>query len=366
MTRPMTAVTRAPPFSMEASEHQKSVLREAMAELYDDFEDDTFFRVPEGRGGTFTFGEKSDDPEEAIHHIDGPPRLGTFWCITFVGVYLQVDRRRGGLFHINGWSSSKYMTNHVDSEGGKEIRKQVLERLQHEYTSRGWDRKDDNFAKLVVVCCPRPQVFFDGEKFLEESAKMTGWYVFHGISDFLRYQAAELTKEARQAWDRARKLSGNQLSSDIRLQDRIKKALLTATEVGDLKRASNLEQAAIKVEEHSRLMQKARVLAKTTDQLTILRAHGFVVEQKSGNAVLAKVMRAKEGDVARSLAGRLPFDIGNFLPVSTEVHETESWEFSTEDDTKIFLAEISTQAHAAELATMLKEQKLLSTGTSVG
>ncbi|KAK5166956.1 uncharacterized protein LTR77_007685 [Saxophila tyrrhenica] len=169
---------------MEASEAQKKSLHEAMAELYEDFEGDAFFTVPEGNGSTFSFGTKFDGADDATHHIEGSTKIGTFFCITCVRLYIQIDSRGCFTAHINAWSLCEHIFNFVDAADGEVIRKEVQGRLHYEYKTRNWDCGDDNFAKLVVVCSPRPQVFVEGEKVLEESIKLGGWNVFLGVRDF--------------------------------------------------------------------------------------------------------------------------------------------------------------------------------------
>lgn len=238
--------------------------------------------------------------------------------------------------HMHAWTADKDSPFHVDTTGGEEIRKQVLWRLQTECDSRGWNRRDEDFAHLVVMCSPKtiPRNLREAED-MDRNVLPTGWFVFLGVRDFLRDQANALREDAQKAWRRAEKITGDHSLPSLQLQDRIREMRNSAKQEDDAVGLVALQEAAALVEDCIELTQKAtRLSRRTVEEMTVLSAHGFVVDQKRNQAVLAKIIdwKSKEGDLKRCKEYKLPHDIGNFLPIPAAKRETENWSFTRQKE----------------------------------
>lgn len=279
-----------------------------------------FVCIPEGRGGTYAFGEDSYQKGNAIAYVDGTCRIGTIFCLTCVGFYFQVSKGRCFVAHLNAWTHEDHPPNAIDPEGGAEIRQQVLEKLLTEYKRREWNFRDEGFAEQIVVCCPAPESQYDGEKKLDQVVRRTGYYICEAIGDFLGSLVEELLEEARLV----------RLRSSDRLVD------------------ESVDKAA-------ELDSKAELLDQRLEHFEVGCYHGFVVEQEDGEAALAKVMELLPEDDLRLSNKAQPADMGEWQPYWLAESMTEYWHFATERDRAWLLAEKSRERKPAEISSIVAE-----------
>jgi hypothetical protein len=64
-----------------------------------------YFHVPEAKGGTFALANAHNNGvvSDVLAVITGTDYVATHWCNTCVGVFIQVDKDRFFLAHINAW-----------------------------------------------------------------------------------------------------------------------------------------------------------------------------------------------------------------------------------------------------------------------
>lgn len=134
-----------------------------------------FFRfVEEGSGGTF----RIDDPMV--------PYIGTFECMTCVGVAFRVSQRPCFVAHMAGYSAITVADHVVSKEAGRRVRRQVRSRMQEFFEDDNWDPNDRYFMSQFCVVCP--------ERGPLKEVYTIGKYVLEGLQDFL-HACARLVRE---------------------------------------------------------------------------------------------------------------------------------------------------------------------------
>ena len=113
--------------------------------------------INEGNGGTFTFTTMSGEDESINTDVNAIHRIGTWGCLTCVGVYFAVDDNRCFLAHIN---ALREFGEHRDSRActpaeGDRLKQKILEKLYKEAQDQDWRADDPRIRETIVIACPK-------------------------------------------------------------------------------------------------------------------------------------------------------------------------------------------------------------------
>ena len=119
------------------------------------------------------------------------PLVGTWGCISCVGVYFNIDEKRCFMAHINACNSVTYVHNYVTDEGGKDIQYRVVRRLCGFVEHDRWDIREHAFGSFLKIICPRYEDNGVGLGRLQHVGK----FVVRGIREVFEHCASGLEGE---------------------------------------------------------------------------------------------------------------------------------------------------------------------------
>lgn len=129
------------------------------------------------------------------------PLVGTWGCITCVGVYFNVDEERCFVAHMNGSSAVTYPSNFVTERGGQEIQEQVARRLCGFLQRDSWDIRDPAFGSGLFTICPESKnKRHKGSNILCQHA---GKFVLQAIEQFFDACARTIEIELKRRQDQS-------------------------------------------------------------------------------------------------------------------------------------------------------------------
>jgi hypothetical protein len=175
----------------------------------------------------------------------------------------------------------------VYDEEGEVMKKQVYDKLVEEKNQRRWDPEDPLFADELLVCCPRPEIFWGGYDTL-----LTGHWVIEGIRAFLSDIALALEQQCEKFLDVAKNLTGCKAYRPQTMLDCIEtkkdhldnETIQTARQ--QARRALQLSEQAKKIRDKSEFLPN--------------KCHGFIVSQKAGKGeVVLRSLYQVNDDVYR-------------------------------------------------------------------
>ena len=268
--------------------------------------DMSFRWIKQGEGGTFTFpleeARGGNVPRDALCHI------GTYWCASCVGIYLEVDENRCFCAHINSLSFDKIPPNTVTERDGQEIKAKVLAQLLIESANSHWNPRHKNFARDIVIVCPHLDLAGASEN--GETLTQTGRYTIMAIREFLNLQATSLSQEADSHTAEAQKLEAHHKPKEVIQAEKNKSTSLS-------------DQASV-------LLQRANFVPDTT-------AQGFVINHQTGAQFMFRDNVSEAQARHRGLRRfGLPRDMSPFVPVEEPGLDSWKWVFSSDADERNF------------------------------
>jgi hypothetical protein len=231
-----------------------------------------FRYVSESHGGTLPIHDKTT------------PLIGTYGCVTCVGVYFKIDESRCFFAHINA-SSCETITNFnaVTEIGGKDVITKVSRRLYGFLLKDKWDIRNEEFGKHLTILCPttKPSLW-EGKKF-----GSPGRFVVQAIRDFF-YACGRIVD--------------HEVNEGAKIHD------LKGPTGSKGKTVANIDA------ETTRLAQKATFLRQQSATKVDMEHHAFIVDPLSGEVSrrgkVYEGSKVKEEDLGEFKASRV-------LPSST-------------------------------------------------
>ncbi|KAM0723762.1 hypothetical protein Q7P37_000752 [Cladosporium fusiforme] len=149
--------------------------------------------IESSSGGTYTF-RTTHEGDVHIYDPNALPAIGTFGCLTCVGVYFKLGNTACFAAHINAVHASKDVDHDIPEAlrvvtpaEGAYVRYKTIRRLEEESKRANWPSVDK--IDQVVLVCPVMRDPTSG-------APLTGSYVVGGIRDFLDRQDMPVNTEA--------------------------------------------------------------------------------------------------------------------------------------------------------------------------
>ena len=151
--------------------------------------------VREGEGHVFSFHE-----DDQVHEDSSSPetirKVGTYGCLTCVGVYFAIDNQHCFIAHINpivrinddtGLVTKHDNTRFVTDEEGKQLRDSVAAKLRltlSEHCDPDDQETQSTMVNSIVLACPN----FDETMLVskQETRYQAARYVVEGIKDVLK------------------------------------------------------------------------------------------------------------------------------------------------------------------------------------
>ena len=137
-----------------------------------------FRNILEGQGGVF-----ERNPAGATRMI------GTWRCISCVGIYFRIDEIRCFVAHINVVSHATWGAGVVTQNNVPEIRDQVLHRLCGFLRRYNWDTSNRYFGQELTVVCP----YYHYLRW--PGYRTVGYCAIEGIKQFFKHCARALEYE---------------------------------------------------------------------------------------------------------------------------------------------------------------------------
>ena len=137
-----------------------------------------FRSILPGQGGTFThplyLNTSQHAPSHELTHI------GTFGCITCVGVYFEIDDHRCFIAHINAYVDigNRLIERNCTTREGDIIRIRVLREVHHQAYVNSWNLKLERSRQSLIVVCPEAEIISDERWVFADCADIkhkTGW-----------------------------------------------------------------------------------------------------------------------------------------------------------------------------------------------
>jgi hypothetical protein len=234
---------------------------------------------------------------------------------------------------MNGWTLDMLPRNRCEEDRGEEIKKAVMQKLRDECRIMNWRTLDPQFAKKIVVCCPRLSATANYKK-----GPLAGTWVVRGIQEFLQGIVDGRKAGAEGYLTQARRITGYTEQALGPLSAAIDTALSGRPHSNTAKK---LEHARDLVDQAMLLNGEAM---KLQDQLSFHiedRAHGFMVHRGKDKAARVEwiqdmysvqVSSDPKVDIPRShLRDYRPYE-----PPSNQSY-TLGWAFASQSDKDMWI-----------------------------
>ena len=154
--------------------------------------------ICEGEGGVLHFRD-----ETVVDSLDGymspeiHDHVGTYGCITCVGIYFEIDKKKCFAAHINSWikrDREDQGLRALTPAEGERLKNEVLKRFRECAEEHKWDPTDKqthaNIVATLLLVCPRYNITaYNPIK--REAREQAAHYVVKAIREFLRVTEAQ-------------------------------------------------------------------------------------------------------------------------------------------------------------------------------